>query len=438
MTNALYERDGAAVGSLQKLRFFPLAVTGGKGARLMEEDGRELIDLSGAWGAASLGYGHPALVEAVSRAVANPAGASILSATNEPAVALAEALLASFPSPGTHKVWFGHSGSDANEAVFRAVTRATGRTGVISFVGAYHGCTTGSMAFSGHSVQAGADKAEDLILLPYPDAYRPYRDDPTGDAVLELLEDRLAAVPPGSVAAAFIEPIQSDGGLIVPPEGFFRKFAAICRAHGILVVSDEVKVGLGRSGRLHCFEHEGFVPDILVLGKGLGGGLPLSAVIAPAEILDCASAFAMQTLHGNPICAAAGLAVLETMKAEALAEGAERKGARLRRGLSELAGRHALIGDVRGRGLACGVELVRDREGREPARSETAKLIYRAYELGLVLYYVGMNGNVLEMTPPLTITDDEIDQAIAILDRALTDVAEGRVPDAAVQQFAGW
>lgn len=439
MTKALYSRDRQAIGSLQKLRFFPLAVTGGKGACLIEEDGSQLIDLSGAWGAASLGYGHPAIVEAVSRAVANPAGASILSATNLPAVELAEKLLASFPGKGTHKVWFGHSGSDANEAVFRAVTKATGRNGVISFIGAYHGCTTGSMAFSGHSVQAGAAKAEGLVLLPYPDPYRPYRDDPTGEAVLDLLRDQFATTaPPETIAAVFIEPIQSDGGLIVPPDGFLRNLADLCRQHGILVVCDEVKVGLGRSGRMHCFEHEGFVPDILTLGKGLGGGLPLSAVIAPAQILDCATAFAMQTLHGNPVSASAGLAVLETIDGEGLVAAAERKGDRLRDGLAALAKRHGLIGDVRGRGLACGVELVLDRATRESARIETAMLVYRAYQLGLVLYYVGMNSNVLEMTPPLTITDGEIDAALDLLDQALTDVAAGIVTDPATLDFSGW
>ncbi|UDF28732.1 UNVERIFIED_ORG: aspartate aminotransferase family protein [Roseateles sp. XES5] len=436
MADSLYTRDEAAIGNLQKLRFFPLAITGGKGARLVEEDGRHLIDLTGAWGAASLGYGHPALVEAISRAVADPAGASILSASNGPAVTLAERLLATFPGRGTHKVWFGHSGSDANEAVYRAVMKATGRSGVIAFVGAYHGCTVGSMAFSGHSVQADAAKADGLILLPYPDPYRPYENDPTGDAVIALLKEKLLAVPAGSIAAAFIEPIQSDGGLIVPPEGFLRKFADTCRAHGILVVCDEVKVGLARSGRLHCYEHEGFVPDILVLGKGLGGGLPLSAVIAPAEILDCASAFAMQTLHGNPVCAAAGLAVLETIEAEALAAAAERKGNLLREGLARLAERHALIGDIRGRGLACGVELVRDRQSRAPARAETAKLIYRAYQLGLVLYYVGMNGNVLEFTPPLTITETDIQEALNLLDRAFRELSA--VSDEEIAQFAGW
>lgn len=436
MVKNLYSRDAHAIGDAQKLRFFPLSVSGGKGAQLVEEDGRELVDLSGAWGAASLGYGHPAIVEAVSRAAANPAGASILSASNGPAVTLAEMLLERFPSQGTHKIWFGHSGSDANETAYRAIVKATGRTGVISFVGAYHGCTVGSMAFSGHSVQADAAKADGLILLPYPDPYRPFANDPTGDTILALLKQKLAAIPAGSIGAAFIEPIQSDGGLIVPPDGFFKKFADICRAYDILVVCDEVKVGLARSGRLHCFEHEGFVPDILVLGKGLGGGLPLSAVIAPAAILDCASSFAMQTLHGNPISASAGIAVLETIDKEGLVAKAERKGDLLRNRLSELASRHSLIGDVRGRGLACGVELVRDRQTREPARLETAKLIYRAYELGLVLYYVGMNGNVLEMTPPLTITEDDIHRAVDILDLALQQLSS--ISDDTISQFSGW
>jgi 4-aminobutyrate aminotransferase len=434
---ALYERDKATIATLQKLRFFPLAVAGGRGARVVEDDGRELIDLSGAWGAASLGYGHPAWVEAISRAAASPAGASVLSAANRPATGLAEKLLAAFPGSGDNKVWFGHSGSDANEAVFRAVTRATGRTGVIAFVGAYHGCTVGSMAFSGHSVQAGATKAEGLLLLPYPDPYRPYRDDPTGGAILDELRRRLEAAP-DHFAAAFIEPIQSDGGLIVPPAGFFRAFAQICREFGVLVVCDEVKVGLGRSGRLHCFEHEDFTPDILTIGKGLGGGLPLSAAIGPSRILDCASAFAMQTLHGNPICASAGLAVLETIEREELIQAAESKGQRLRDGLQKLAARHSLIGDIRGRGLACGVELVTDSQCRSPASRATAKLVYRAYELGLVLYYVGMNSNVLEMTPPLTITDQDIDAALDILDETFDDVITGRVSDESLADFTGW
>lgn len=434
MKKALYSRDEASIGSLQKLRFYPLVATSGQGAILIDETGRELIDLSAAWGAASLGYGHPAFVRAVAAAAAAPAGASILSASNQPAIELAEQLLDSFPIKEGYKVWFGHSGSDANETVYRAVTKATGKNGIIAFHGAYHGCTSGSMAVSGHSVQAAAKKADDLILLPYPDQYRGA---PTADEVLDLLRTSLEnAEQP--IAAAFIEPIQSDGGMIVPPSGFLRKFAEICHEYNVLTISDEVKVGLGRTGKMHCFEHEGFVPDILVLGKGLGGGLPLSAVIAPEKILDCASAFAMQTLHGNPICCSAGLSVLQIIDEQGLIEEAELKGGRLHDGLRELAERHSLIGDVRGRGLACGVELVLDRQTREPAKSEAAKIVYRAFQLGVVLYYVGMNSNVLEFTPPLTITDVEIDKALMILDQAFKDVSEGYITSDMLADFTGW
>lgn len=199
-----------------------------------------------------------------------------------------------------------------------------------------------------------------------------------------------------------------------------------------------MKVGLGRTGRLHAFEHEGFRPDILVLGKGLGGGLPLSAVIGPEWVMDCATAFALQTLHGNPVCAAAGLAVLDTITAEGLAAQAEARGERLRAGLLRLKSRHPLIGDVRGRGLALGVELVTDRVARTPAKAQAAQVVFRAHDLGLVLYYVGMRSNVLELTPPLVLTAADIDAALDILHRALADVEAGRVDAEAVRLFAGW
>ncbi len=437
--SSLYQRDQQSLSRLQKLRFFPLAVTGGKGSYLVDEAGRRLLDLSASWGAVSLGHAHPALQEAVGRALGNQAGASTLSAANQPAIELAERLLELTPGAGERRVWLGHSGSDANETVARATVAATGRPRLISFIGAYHGGTAGSMAISAHSVQEHAKKAAGLHLIPYPDPYRPFEDDPSGAPIIAALERAFANdCPPEEVAALFIEPIQSDGGLIVPPPGFMARLAGLCRSHGILVVSDEVKVGLGRSGRFHCIAHEAVEPDITVMGKGLGGGLPLSAVIGPAAVLDHASSFSMQTLHGNAVCASAGLAVLEILAAEGLTEQAAEVGAHLQSCLRDLAQRHPLIGDVRGRGLAIGVELVTDRASRSPAAREAAKLVYRAFELGLVLYYVGMNSNVLEMTPPLTLSRAEAEEAVAILDRALGDVVAGRVPDEAVAGFEGW
>ncbi|MBB4302551.1 4-aminobutyrate aminotransferase [Rhodobium orientis] len=439
MSFPLYEKDQKTLSKLQNLRFFPLAVTGGKGSYVTAEDGRKLLDLSASWGAASLGHGHPAYVAAITAAASNPAGASILSAASAPAIRLGERLLALTAGAGERRVWLGHSGSDANETVARAVVAATGRRRLMSFTGAYHGGTAGSMAVSGHSAQEGSDKADGLTLVPFPDPYRPFADDPSGAALLDQIEELLAGPCPGEETAAFfIEPIQSDGGLIVPPPGFFKRLAEICARYGILTVSDEVKVGMGRTGRLHCYMHEDFTPDIVVCGKGLGGGVPISAVIGPARILDFAVCFSMQTLHGNAICCGAAHAVLDTIENEKLIDNAATIGARLLSSLEALKEKHAEIGEVRGRGLAIGVELVTDRATKEPAKELAAKVVYRAFELGLVVYYVGMNSNVLELTPPLTLSAAEADEAVAIISQAISDAAAGRVDDAKLKGFEGW
>jgi 4-aminobutyrate aminotransferase len=433
----LVERDGRAIASLQKLRFFPLAVVGGDGSYLIDESGRRLLDLSASWGAASLGHSHPAIVEAVRRATSSMASASILSGINEPAVKLAEALLDLMPAGAERKVFFGHSGSDANETIARVLRAATGRRRFIAFSGAYHGNSEGSMAVSGHPVLQHAAHDDSLLLIDYPSTFF----DAPGAAgeTLAMLERRLARDVPGEeVAGLFIEPIQSDGGLLVPPAGFLADLVALCRRYGIQIVSDEVKVGLGRSGRLHCFEHEGFVPDFLTLGKGLGGGLPISAVIGPAALMDHATALSMQTVQGNPVCCAAGLAVVKTIATEGLAGHAAMVGEYFTNRLRTLAQRHRLIGDVRGRGLAIGIELVNPIDGKSSAKHETALTVYRAFELGLVMFYVGVNSNVLELTPPLNLSIDEVDHAVTILDQVFTDVAAGHVDTKAVAQFSGW
>ena len=376
-----------------------LSLIGGRGNRLIEEGGRELLDLSASFGPAILGYSHPAITAAVEEACASMAGASLLAFPNEQAVALAEELLRITPGRGERRVWFGHSGSDANDCVMRLVQAATGRSRFISFIGSYHGNLSGSMSISGHTAMTHTLPRAGLLLLPYPEPYRAT----FGPAdVLKLLDYQFATTcPPRQVAGIFIEPMMADGGIIVPPPGFLAAVQERCRPHGIQIIVDEVKVGLGRSGRLHCFEHEGLEPDFIVFGKGLGGGLPLSAVIGPQALMDHAPAFALQTTAGNPVAAAAGRAVLKTIASEGLCARAERIGTALSGALRSLAERQPMIGDVRGRGLAVGIELVRDRESREPVPvPTTAKVIYRAWQLGAVFFYVGLRGNVLELTPP--------------------------------------
>ena len=435
--DSLSQRDAAVIADIQKLRFNPLAARGGKGSYLVSEDGRRILDLSASATAASLGYAHPAVTEAVTRALTDMAGASLLMYPNEPAAALAEALLQVTPGEGERRVWFGHSGSDANDAAARVIEAATGRPRFISFIGSYHGGVAGSMAISGHTAMTHTLPRPGLVLLPYPDPYRPRF---SADAVLDMLDYQFdTTCPPEQVAAVFIEPVMSDGGLIVPPAGFLKALEERCRQHGILTVLDEVKVGCGRSGLFHAFSHEGLTPDLVVLGKGIGGGLPLSAVIGPAAILDHRPAFAIQTTGGNPVCTAAGLAVLRTILDEDLPAHAARMGKQLADGLRKLGERHETIGDVRGRGLAIGVDLVQDRESKTPVEATTtAKVILRAYELGASFIYVGLAANVLEITPPLNLSDAECAEGLAIIDRALADVAAGRVSDEAVQAYMNW
>jgi 4-aminobutyrate aminotransferase len=434
---SLLERDAQVIANIGRLRFSPLSLVGGRGNRLIEEGGRALLDLSASFGAASLGYGHPALTQAVSAACANMAGASLLSFPNQHAVALAEELLRLTPGQGERRVWFGHSGSDANDCVMRVVQAATGRSRFISFIGSYHGNLSGSMSISGHTAMTHSLPRAGLLLLPYPDRYR---GEFSAEAVLALLDYQFATTcPPQQVAAIFIEPLMSDGGLIVPPAGFLAAIQERCRRHGIQIIVDEVKVGLGRSGRLHCFEHEGLTPDMVVFGKGLGGGLPLSAVIGPRAIMDHAPAFALQTTAGNPVATAAALAVLRTLVAEGLVERAVCVGRRLAGALQAMGERQPLIGEVRGRALALGVDLVSDRATREPVpAATTAKVIYRAYQLGAVFFYVGLRANVLELTPPLTLSEAEADEGAAIIDQALTDVGRGMVSDEEVAPYMMW
>lgn len=435
---SLIARDGAVLSALQKLRFFSLAVIGGARCTLIEEGGRELLDLSASWGAASLGHSHPAIRAALDRAMANQAGASILSGTNEPAVELAELLLKITPGRGDRRVWLGHSGSDANETVARVVPEATRRSRIMAFSGAYHGGTQGAMSVSGHTAQDGVAKAGGLTLVPYPDPFRPFEGDPTGEAVLAHIRQLFATSCPGDdVACFFIEPIQADGGLIVPPPNFLNRLSKLCAQYGILTVCDEVKVGLGRTGKMHCFEHEGFVPDIVVLGKGLGGGLPVSAAIGPSWIMDHAPAFSMQTLHGNPICASAALAVLTTIQTENLAENAQDTGRILMNEISHATSHMPEVGDIRGRGLAIGVELVK-KHTNDPDADLARKVVFRAWQLGAVFYYVGMNSNVLELTPPLVLTEGEAKIGARILAQAIGDVLSGQVSDSDVLTFTGW
>ncbi|MBN9619955.1 MAG: aminotransferase class III-fold pyridoxal phosphate-dependent enzyme, partial [Actinobacteria bacterium] len=313
---------------------------------------------------------------------------------------LAEDLLALVPGTGARRVYLGHAGSDACDVALRACRHATGRRRIVAFEHSYHGGVGVAMGVSGVHVDAGAPPDPHATFVPYPDPYRPHTGDAAtvGAASVAAVEDELAA---GDVAAVIVEAIQSDGGLVVPPDGFLADLHAACRRHDVLLICDEVKVGLGRPGLLHAFAHDGVTPDLVCFGKALGGSLPLSATVGPAAVLDGPAASALLTTAGNPICTAAGRAVLRTLAEEQIPDAAAERGAQLLAGLRGFAasGRPGseFVGDVRGRGLAIGVDLVTDRASRARATDLARKAVYRAWQLGAVVYYVG--GNVLEVTP---------------------------------------
>jgi 4-aminobutyrate aminotransferase len=436
-------RDAALIADALKIRYTPFVLAQGEGARLFDEDGRSYLDFGAGWALAGLGYSDRRVRDAVSRQLDHATFAGLVSSINRPAVDLAERLVRLMPGNFPKKVWFGLSGSDAGEAAQRLVLRATGKRRLVSFVGGWHGMTDGTMGLSAHPSLTESPSGAHVTKAPYPNPYRnPFGDRPgnLSDHCLGFLEDYLFTTicPPEQVAAVFVEAVQSDGGDIVPPPDFMPKLRALCDRHGILLVVDEVKVGMGRTGRMFAFEHGGIAPDLVLLGKSLGGGLPLSAIVGREEILDAGTGVALFTMVGNATGCAAGLAVIDAIEEDGLVARSAENGAYLHDRLRETLMRHEIVGDVRGLGMIQGVELVTDRAGKQPNRAAAAKVVYRAWELGLILYYAGNWGNVLEITPPLIVSRADIDEGVAILDQAIADVAAGRVNDEAIAGYAGW
>jgi 4-aminobutyrate aminotransferase len=436
-------RDDRAIGSCMKIRFFPLVAREAKGNRIVDVEGKEYLDFSGNWSVANTGYGHPKIVEAISRQVEKNSFTCPISVLCEPTVELAERLIELAPGDFEKKVWFGLSGSDANDCIAKLVPQATRRNRLISYFGAYHGQTMGSMSLSGHTAQARFVGGGNVTKIPYPYCYRcafGREPDTCGLFCLEFLEKPVFAsvCPPEDTAAIIIEAIQCDGGDVVPPQDYLGRLRELCDRYGIYLVLDEVKIGVGRTGRFFGFENFGIIPDAIVFGKPIASGMPLSGVIGRANILDKIAASHLFTTAGNPVSTAAGLATIRVIEEEGLMENAEGVGAYLKQNLMDLVGRHETVGDVRGKGLVLGLELVRDRETREPAPCETAKVSYRAFQNGLVIFYVGVHSNVLEFTPPLTLTRADVDEGVEKLEAAITDVEQGRVSDEEIAPFAGW
>jgi len=439
----LIARDRRVIADALKVRYYPLVLDRGEGVYLFDLDGKRHLDFGAGWALAALGYSDERVRAAITHQLEKTMYAGLLSNLNQPAVDLAEKLVSLVPGEFEKKVWYGLSGSDASEAAQRLILRASGRRRIISFIGGWHGTTDASIALSAHPSLSSVSGGGHITKIPYPNPYRnPFGGDSerVTDQCLDFLENYLfkTICPPGEVAAIFAEAVQSDGGDIVPPPDFMPKLRALCDRHGILLVMDEIKVGLGRTGEWFSYQHGGVAADLVLLGKSLGGGLPLSAIVGRKEILDVGTGVALFTAAGNATSCAAGLATVLAIEADGLAARAREHGAYLNARLTETLMRHEIVGDVRGLGMIQGVEIVKSRAGKEPDKAISAKIVYRAFELGLIVYYAGNWGNVLEITPPLIMTKAQIDEGVAILDQAISDVLDGQVSDETVAQFAGW
>ena len=437
-------RDARLISSALKIRYNPMVVAAGSGCWVIDANGRKYLDFAASWALAGLGYSNDAVRAAVAGQLERTMFAGLVSAINEPALDLAEKLIALSPGQFPKKVWYGLAGSDASEAAQRLLRLATGKPRFVSFIGSWHGTTDATMALSAHPSLGNTLGGGHVTKIPYPNPYRnPFGGEDASrltDQCLDFLEDYLfkTICPPEQVAAVFVESVQSDGGDVVPPPDFMPKLRALCDRHGIYLVVDDIKVGLGRTGKMFSTEHAGVAADLVVLGKSLGGGLPLSAIVGRTEILDAGTGVALFTAVGNATSCAAGLATVSYLEREGIPQRAAEHGAYLLDALRQELGGYEQVGDVRGLGMILGVEFVTDRTSKEPNQALAAKVVYRACELGLILYYAGNWSNVLEITPPLILSKPEIDQGVAILRTALDDALAGRVSDEAVAAYAGW
>lgn len=441
---SIIDSDSEWLSPSIRLPFYPLVVKTGEGAELEDYDGRRYIDFLSMAAIMNTGHGHPRVVRAVQQQAAQLLHCNAAYAYHAPLAELTRRLARITPGDGAKKVAYGLSGGDANDGMIKLARAATGRQKVVAFLKSYHGNTYGALSLSAVSLpmrRGFGPLLPEVYHVPYPDCYRCPWGQRRESCHLECLKhfretlDNL--VPAEEVAAVVMEPIQGDAGVIEPPPAFVQGLVEICRANGILIVGEEVQTGMGRTGRWFASQHLGLQPDILVLGKALGSGLPISAIVARADLMDswAAPGHVFCTAAG-PIACAAAIATIEVIEAERLVERAEKLGEYLRDRLLALADKYAVIGQVRGRGLMLGVDLVSDRQTRERAREVTAKVAWRCFEQGLLITF--FSGSVLRVCPPLVITREQVDRACDILDSALDDAVSGRVPDSVLENVKGW
>jgi 4-aminobutyrate aminotransferase len=422
---AVLERDMAVI-SPSYTRCYPLVAERGEGAVVEDVDGNRFLDFNAGIAVAATGHCHPKVVAAIQQQAARLIHMSGTDFYYEELVALAEALARIAPGNVPRRISFGNSGAEAVEGAIKLARYATRRDKLIAFLGSFHGRTMGALSLT---ARKAVQRNRFGPLIPgvthafYPYCYRcPFGKEPEGCAVecVKHIEDTLLKTisPAEETAAIVIEPVQGEGGYVVPPRKFFDELARVAKQNGILLIFDEVQSGMGRTGRMWAADHFDAVPDILAVAKGIASGLPLGATVARAELMTWPPGAHASTFGGNPVACAAALATIELLEQE-LVDNAARMGTLLMDRFREWPSRFPVVGDVRGLGLMIGIELVKDQQTKEKAPALRDRVVNLAFERGLLV--LGAGDNVIRLCPPLVITRDQCHFAVDTLEECLKE-----------------
>src|ERR1039458_497512 len=420
---AIIERD-ARVVSPSYTRSYPLVAERGEGAIVEDVDGNRFLDFSAGIAVVATGHCHPRVVEAIQKQAARLIHMSGTDFYYEEMVALAEKLAAIAPGDEPRRVSFGNSGAEAIEGSIKLARYATGRDKIIAFFGSFHGRTMGALSLTARKAvqRAGfGPLIPGVVHAPYPYCYRcQFGRQPEGCAVecVKHIEDTLlkTIAPAEETAAIVVEPVQGEGGYVVPPQKFFDELARVAQQNGILLIFDEVPSGTGRAGKMWAAEHFGAAPDIWAVAKGIASGMPLGATVARADLMTWPPGAHASTFGGNPVCCAAALATIALLQV-GLIENAARMGAHIRSRIDNWPARFPTVGQVRGLGLMIGIEMVRDQQTREKAPQIRDRVVDLAFDRGLLV--LGAGENSIRLCPPLVVTRDQCDFAIDTLEECL-------------------
>ncbi|HUL74009.1 MAG TPA: acetyl ornithine aminotransferase family protein [Vicinamibacterales bacterium] len=424
---AIIERDRARV-SPSYTRDYPFVMARGEGAVVEDVDGNTFLDCAAGIAVTGTGHSHPEVVQAIVDQAHKYLHMSGTDFYYEPQVRLAEEMAAIVPIKGEVRSFFGNSGTEAIEAAIKLARYASKRVNLIAFLGSFHGRTLGSLAATSSKYvqrRGFGPMMPGVYHAPYATCYRcpvNLKPETCQAECLGYVEDQIMVhlVSPDEVAAVLVEPIQGEGGYVVPAPQFHQRLRELTKKHGILLIADEVQSGMGRTGRMFACEHFGIDADIVAVAKGIASGLPLGVTCARADVMTWPPGAHASTFGGNPVSSAAALATIKVLK-DGLVRNAEEVGKHLMDRLRALMARHALIGDVRGRGLMIGVELVRDRQTKERATTERDRIVQEMFQKGVLI--LGAGRNAIRFAPPLVLTKAQADAIVDVFEQALKVVS---------------